>query len=835
MALDILNKFTNHLKNTLVEAINVSIRLKHPQVLPVHLLIGLSKQTGSIATEIINQHKLTTKTLQPHLEHMRWINQQRMYTLPQLSAEAIRILEHAAVIAFECKHKYVGTEHLLLSLLDLANDQLTHIFKAHQVNLEQIRKQIINILNSTSRFPDVANLFQEDAEVVVETATGEQLSPRAVTNLGTPALDFFCVNLTDATIQKTIDPVIGRSAEIEQLIHVLSRRTKNNPVLLGEPGVGKTAIIEGLAKQILQGNVPAILLRKKIYRLDLSLVVAGSMYRGEFEARFKQIIEELKIHTNIILFIDEIHTIIGAGGLGANAMDAANILKPGLARGEIRCIGATTINEYQKYIESDAALERRFRPIYVTEPSSAEAITVLQGIKNSYEKFHRVTISNEAITAAVNFSTRYIQDKFLPDKAIDLIDEAAARYKVTTPTNPLEKNLLALEQQLETIQTQKLTLVKQEKFEQVLALKKQEKQLKDQLATVHNKLTATQPVVHGIITALDIAQVIAQNTGIPLPELVTPEKKRLLNLQTELNKRVIGQTDATALVAKLIQRSRTGLARPNRPIGSFMFLGPSGVGKTELAKTLANQVFGSEKNMLRLDMSEFSESFTISKLIGAPAGYVGYKDGAKLTDQIKHKPYALVLFDEIEKAHPDVFNILLQILDEGTLTDAAGKKINFKNTIIVLTSNIGLQHFQQQAALGFQTKTTNKLTNEKITKQVTSELHDVFKPEFLNRIDNIVIFKPLTKTSLIKIVTLQLNELFARAKDQHIYLTATLALHRHLANISYTPTEGARAIHHHIQNDIENVLAEKILKDEIKSGDKVTIDFKQGKIVFTKK
>lgn len=830
MALDILNKFTTNLKNTLVRAINLSIRLKHPKVLPVHLLMSLTEQTGSVANEILVKHTITTEVLQPWIEQIRWPNHQPGFTLPQLAPEAIRILEHAAVVAFEHQHKYIGTEHLLLSLIELPDRQLEQLYTNKKINVPQLRKQTLNVLKSTSRFPDLTALFQEELTEVEQLKQVERTS-------ATPALDFFSTNLTDATIQKTIDPVVGRGEEIDRLIHILSRRTKNNPVLLGEPGVGKTAIVEGLAKRIIERQVPSVLFGKKIYRLDLGLVVAGTMYRGEFEARFKQITEELKDNPNIILFIDEIHTIIGAGGTGGSAMDAANILKPGLARGEIRCIGATTLQEYQKHIESDAALERRFQPIIVEEPSMTDAINVLKGIKSNYEAFHHVAISDEAIEAAAKLSVRYIQDKFLPDKAIDLIDEAAARFRIRRPNNPLDDALHDLTTNIKATQQKKLALVKEEQFEEAIIYKKKERDLKDQLQQLEQRVAQVETKQLGTLQAEDIATVIARMTKIPVQELLAPEKKQLLQLKELLNEQVVGQDEATTTVADFIRRSRAGLTQTNRPIGSFMFLGPSGVGKTELAKTLARVVFGNEKNIIRIDMSEFSEAFTASKLIGAPAGYVGYKDGSKLTDQVRHRPYSLILFDEIEKAHRDIFNLLLQILDEGHLTDATGKKVNFQNTIIIMTSNVGLRQFQEQAALGFTSEHTATITPEyeTVKDQVLKELQLQFRPEFLNRIDKIVVFKPLTPAALKQIVKLQLADLMQRAQDKNITITYTKQLVNHIAAIGYTPQEGARAIRRTIQEKIENRLAELLLKDEATAGHTVAVGFRKGDITLTVK
>lgn len=835
MALDILNKFTTNLKNTLVRAINLSIRLKHPKVLPLHLMISLSEQTGSVAHEILTKSGVTAERLQPALDAVQWPANQRGYTLPQLAPEAVRVLEHAAVVAFEHQHKYIGTEHLLLSLVELPDRQLEQFYQAQKTNTAQMRKQALNVLKSTSRFPDLTALFREELTEVEQQKQAEQKSEHPAS--ATPALDFFATNLTDTTIQKTIDPVIGRSEELERMIHILSRRTKNNPVLLGEPGVGKTAIVEGLAKRILQRQVPSVLLGKKIYRLDLGLVVAGTMYRGEFEARFKQITEELKENPEIILFIDEIHTLIGAGGTGGNAMDAANILKPGLARGEIRCIGATTLQEYQKHIESDAALERRFQPIIVEEPSMEDAIAVLKGIKANYESFHHVAISNEAIEAAVKLSVRYIQDKFLPDKAIDLIDEASARLRIKRPANPLDEAAHDLLQKVKDIQQKKLALVRDEKFEEAIALKKKERDLRTQLNQLEQRLAKIEEKQLGTVSAEDIAEVVARMTKVPLQQLLSPEKKRLLMLKEILNDHVIGQDEATSAVAEFIRRSRAGLTQADRPIGSFLFMGPSGVGKTELAKTLARTLFGDEKNIIRMDMSEFSDAFTASKMIGAPAGYVGYKDGSKLTDQVRHKPYSLILFDEIEKAHRDIFNLLLQILDEGQLTDSTGKKVNFKNTIIIMTSNVGLRQFQAQAALGFSSAHQSKVVPqyEQVKDEVLKELDRQFRPEFLNRIDKIVVFKPLQPAAIQKIVELQLQDLIKRAKEKQIGITYTKQLVKHIAEIGYTPQEGARAIRRTIQEKIENRLAELLLADKVSGGDTVALGFRKGDITLTVK
>lgn len=824
MPLDILNKFTNNLKNVLGQAINFCWKYQNAEVLTLHLFLGLVEQKGSIAAEIIRKANFSTLTIKKYLSSPQ---RQPPPPFPQLSAGAMQAIERAALIAFNNQHIYIGTEHLLMALLQNPDELFKKILLENRVDVKAMMGQLTNVMKSNSRFPDVNAIFNDEEKISAETTAAKN---------NTSALNFFCTDLTDTKVQNKIDPVIGREKEINRLIHILSRRNKNNPVLVGEAGVGKTAIVEGLAKRILEKNVPEILLDKKIFRLDLGLVVAGTMYRGEFESRFKQIIEELEKNSQAVLFIDEIHTLIGAGGGGqANAMDAANILKPSLAKGEISCIGATTLQEYQKYIESDAALERRFQPIIVEEPSHAETIEVIRGIKANYEKYHRIKISDEAIITAVKLSNRYIQEKFLPDKAIDLIDEAAAKTKIEQPLDPEYLLLTNLEKKLKEIGKQKLTMVRQEKFEEALKLKTKERELKINL----NKLQEQQsrrPIKYlGQITEADIAQVVSRICGVPLHELVTEEKNQLLNLNKILNQEIIGQEEATKSVADFIRRSRAGLNAPNRPTGSFIFLGPSGVGKTELANILAKTIFGNDKSLIRIDMSEFAEKFNISKLIGAPAGYVGYKDGAKLTDQVKRKPYSVILFDEVEKAHPDVFNLLLQILEDGHLTDAAGKQINFKNTIIIMTSNVGLKEFEQQAKIGFALEKKKKnIKYEEIKEHVLKQLKNNFRPEFLNRVDKIIVFNPLNLDNLIKIVSLEIKKLEARLKEKNIKLKISANILKYIAAESFSPEQGARAIRKTVQELIENPLAEKILANSLKSGQTIKIGLKKEKLTFSR-
>lgn len=829
MPLNILSKFTGNLRNALAKAINLAWQYKQSQVMPFHLYVSLTEQSGSIAAEILQKTKLTSEDLKKYLAQ---INAGAVTPFPQLSPLTARILEKASIIAYNHQHIYIGTEHLLLAILQNPDDHLLRLWKQYNVNVETLKKQLLNILKNTSRIPNLAAIFNNDEDII-----SEETDESAPFNGASSALNFFCTDLTNPQIQSKIDPVVGRAKEIERMIHILSRRTKNNPVLLGEAGVGKTAIVEGLAKMILEKKVPDILLDKKIYRLDLGLVVAGTMYRGEFEARFKQIIEEIEKNPNIILFVDEIHTLIGAGGSGGagNTMDAANILKPSLARGEVRCIGATTLAEYKKHIESDTALDRRFQPIIIEEPSPEETIEIISGIKDNYEKYHRVKITDEAIKAAVKLSTRYIQEKFLPDKAIDLIDEASAKIKINEPLEPEYLMIRQLEKQLEELGKQKISLVKREKFAEALRIKGEEKNIQTKLTTLQNAQSLAPVKFLGEVKEKDVAEIISKITNVPTSELLAEEKNQLLNLHHTLNKFIIGQEEVTKSVADFVRRSRAGLTSSQRPTASFIFLGPSGVGKTELAKTLAKTLFGDEKALIRLDMSEYSEKFNISKLIGAPAGYVGYKESVYLVDQVKKHPYSIVLFDEIEKAHPDIFNLLLQILEDGHITDATGRKINFKNTIIIMTSNIGLKEFSQQAKIGFaDEKKTSAASYEEVKNHVLKQMKDQFKPEFLNRIDKIIVFRPLKIDDLIKIAALEIKKLEDRLKDKNITLKFSPATLKYIAETSFSPDQGARAIRKTIEELIEGPLAEKILADKIKAKNAVTIGLKNKQLTFSK-
>lgn len=822
----IVEKFTTHLKNALKAARELGSSLDHPAVRLEHLVYGLILQKGSIAAEILTKAGLTTERIR------NVVNQEngdtKKTTQPVLAEESQRAIEKSALIAHKKGHKYIGTEHLLTSILEINTGTMVKLWENNRVNLNNLKSHLESMMRSTSKFPDLTQIFDQARDMDKEERSQEESK--------TPALDFFATNLTDSKLQKSIDPVVGRGSEIERLIHILSRRTKNNPVLIGDPGVGKTAIVEGLAKKILSGDVPDVLLNKTVLKLDLGLVVAGTMYRGEFEGRFKKILDEIKKDPNTILFIDELHTIIGTGA-AAGSMDAANILKPMLAKGEIRTIGATTLDEYRKYIESDAALERRFQPIIIEEATAEETKEVLRGIKENYEKYHLVQITDDAIEAAVTMSSRYLQDKFLPDKAIDLIDEAASKIKISHKGDGLLKEIYQTEKEVEKLHNKKNELVNKEDFEHALKLKVKENALLERLAILRQKQESAAKRFIGKITGKDVAEVISRITKIPLKDLLTEERERLLHLEKLLEERIVGQEEVLKTVADFVRRSRAGLSDPNRPIASFIFLGPSGVGKTETAKVLAKTVFEDEHALIRIDMSEFAEGFNVSKLIGAPAGYVGYKEGSKLTEPVRRKPYSVVLFDEMEKAHPEVFNLLLQILEDGHLTDATGRKVNFKNTIVIMTSNIGLQNLNQSAVIGFEAQTkedkeaAQKRYNE-IKEQVLKDLKREFKPEFLNRIDKIIVYKPLDRESIAKIAKLEIDKLIEKLTEQDITLTVEKKALELITKKSFQPEQGARAVRRTVQEMVENQIAQALLSNKFKPGSTIKVKVKDGELIL---
>ena len=723
-----------------------------------------------------------------------------------------RVLRAAVIISSKTGYTYVGTEHLLLAILSESDSYAVAFLEELGVSVERLAQA-------------VSKGMQGGAE---EGFGGfENESAPNGSQKGGSALDKFGRDLTQAAKNGEIDPVIGREKEIQRVIQILSRRTKNNPVLIGEPGVGKTAVAEGLALEIAKGNVPEILKDKRVVSLDLTGMVAGAKYRGDFEERIKAAIDEVKKSKNTILFIDELHTIVGAGAAEGSA-DAANILKPSLARGDFQVIGATTLNEYRKYIEKDAALERRFQPVKVGEPTPEQAVQILKGLRDSYEAHHKVKITDEAINAAVTLSSRYIADRYLPDKAIDLIDEGASKVRLASLTSP--DNVKELEDEIADYEKEKASAINEQDFERAARLRDEQKELQTKLDEEQQKGNS------GEVTAEDIAKIVSEWTGIPVVQLTKEESERLLNMENVLHERVIGQSEAVTAIAKAIRRGRVGLKDPKRPVGSFIFLGPTGVGKTELCKALAEAMFGDENAMLRLDMSEYMEKHTVSKLIGSPPGYVGFEEGGQLTEKVRRKPYSVVLFDEIEKAHPDVFNMLLQILEDGRLTDSQGRTVDFKNTIIIMTSNVGARLItEKQSSLGFNSENENAEESEKkdIKELVTGELRKVFRPEFLNRVDDIIVFNKLNKDEIKQIAVKMLKTLENRLDKMNIKISFTDNAISEIADKGFDENYGARPLRRAIQNEIEDPLSEQMLEGKVKDGAVVTCDFADGQFTFT--
>jgi ATP-dependent Clp protease ATP-binding subunit ClpC len=723
---------------------------------------------------------------------------------------AKKVIELSMDEARKLGHTYVGTEHILLGLIREGEGVAARVLNNLGVSLNKARQQVLQLLGSSEAVSS---------------------SHSTAVNVNTPTLDGLARDLTAYAKEGNLDPVIGRSKEIERVIQVLSRRTKNNPVLIGEPGVGKTAIAEGLAQKIINNEIPETLRDKRVMTLDMGSVVAGTKYRGEFEDRLKKIMDEIRAAGNIILFIDELHTLIGAGG-AEGAIDASNILKPALARGELQCIGATTLDEYRKYIEKDAALERRFQPITVDQPTPEEAIQILHGLRDRYEAHHRVKITDEAIEQAVKLSDRYITDRFLPDKAIDLIDEASSKVRLRSYTVP--PNLKQLEVQLENVRKEKDAAVQSQEFEKAASLRDTEQKMRDELDLTKNEWKEKQGRTDSEVTPEDIAQVVGSWTGIPVSKLAEEETERLLKMESILHNRVIGQEEAVKAVSRAIRRARAGLKDPKRPMGSFIFLGPTGVGKTELARALAESLFGDENAVIRIDMSEYMEKHSTSRLVGAPPGYVGYEEGGQLTEKVRRKPYSVVLLDEIEKAHPEVFNILLQVLEDGRLTDSKGRTVDFRNTLIIMTSNVGAEMIKKNSTLGFMAAADSGRDYSNMKDKVMGELKKSFRPEFLNRIDEIIVFHSLEESHIAEIVSLMSDELAKRLREQEVEFTLTDKGKAFLAKEGFDPTYGARPLRRAIQKHIEDRLSEELLKGNIAKGDSLTIDEVDGELVVQK-
>ncbi|CAH0347483.1 ATP-dependent protease ATP-binding subunit ClpC [Bacillus sp. CECT 9360] len=795
-------RFTERAQKVLALAQEEAIRLGHNNIGTEHILLGLVREGEGIAAKALNALGLGADKIQKEVENLIGRGQENAQTI-HYTPRAKKVIELSMDEARKLGHSYVGTEHVLLGLIREGEGVAARVLNNLGVSLNKARQQVLQLLGSNE-------------------SGGHQGSSSA--SASTPTLDSLARDLTAIAREGSLDPVIGRSKEIQRVIEVLSRRTKNNPVLIGEPGVGKTAIAEGLAQQIINNEVPEILRDKRVMTLDMGTVVAGTKYRGEFEDRLKKVMDEIRQAGNIILFIDELHTLIGAGG-AEGAIDASNILKPSLARGELQCIGATTLDEYRKYIEKDAALERRFQPIQVNEPTMPESIQILQGLRDRYEAHHRVSISDEAIEAAVKLSDRYISDRFLPDKAIDLIDEAGSKVRLRSYTTP--PNLKELEVKLDEVRKEKDASVQSQEFEKAASLRDTEQRLREQLEETKKTWKEKQGQENSAVTVDDIASVVSSWTGVPVTRLAQTETDKLLNMEELLHARVIGQDEAVIAVAKAVRRARAGLKDPKRPIGSFIFLGPTGVGKTELARALAESIFGEEDAMIRIDMSEYMEKHSTSRLVGSPPGYVGYEEGGQLTEKVRRKPYSVVLLDEIEKAHPDVFNILLQVLEDGRLTDSKGRVVDFRNTILIMTSNVGAAALKSNKYVGFNIQDEGQDYKD-MKGKVLEELKRAFRPEFLNRIDETIVFHSLEKKHLREIVSLMTDLLTVRLKEQDIMLELTDAAKAKIAEEGYDPEYGARPIRRAIQKHVEDYLSEELLKGTIQKGQKVLMDVENG-------
>ena len=806
-------KFTNSAQNVLEIAKEIAIELGHNYIGTEHILYGLTEEENGVASKVLENQNINSENVLEEIENLIGRDEGRTITSLGFTPRTKRVLENAFLEARKLDSDYIGTEHILIGIMREADSIAVRILLDLGINPQKLYNEIVKVL-------------EEDEDI--NSGDGSQSRKTGSFN-STPTLNQYGTDLTKSASLGKLDPVIGRKNEIERVIQILSRRTKNNPCLIGEPGVGKTAVVEGLAEKIVQGDVPEILKDKRVVTIDLSSMIAGAKYRGDFEERIKKALNEVKKAGDVILFIDEIHTIVGAGS-AEGAIDAANILKPLLARGEIQLIGATTLNEYRKYIEKDSALERRFSPVTVNEPTHEETVEILKGIRDKYEAHHNIKITDEAINAAVELSSRYINDRFLPDKAIDLIDEASSKIRLSSLEEP--DSLKEMEEKIEKMNQEKEAAVKVQKFEKAAKIRDEVNKLKEDLETEKNKWKSKKTKAIPKLTEEDIAKTIASWTGIPAAKITQDENKKLKNLDKELHKRVIGQNEAVEAVAKAIRRSRVGLKNPNRPIGSFLFLGPTGVGKTELSKALAESLFGTEDAMIRIDMSEFMEPHSVAKLIGAPPGYVGFDDGGQLTEKIRRKPYSVILFDEIEKAHPDVMNMLLQILEDGRLTDSQGRTVNFKNTVIIMTSNIGARLITEKKSLGF-TNSSEEDENkeyEEIKKNVMAELKKQLRPEFINRIDDIIVFHKLNDEEINSIIDLLLKNVEQRLVEQGLNIKIDKSVKELIAKKGVDKEFGARPLRRAIQNIVEDKLAEEILDGNIKPGLEAKLVAKDDKV-----
>ncbi len=806
--MNMFNRFTERARKVILLAKEEAKRFNHDYIGTEHILLGLIREGEGVAAAVLQNLGLSSDQIRLEVEKLVQLGPSTIVSgdIP-FTPKAKKVIELAMDEARNLGHNYIGTEHLLLGLIREGEGIAAQVLVNLGLDLGKVRQEVMELLGSS--------------------APAYSVGPTP-TKTKTPALDAFGRDLTQLARENKLDPVIGRKNEIERVIQILSRRTKNNPVLLGEAGVGKTAIVEGLAQKIIKGDAPEILKDKRVIILDLALMVAGTKYRGQFEERIKAVMDEIKRSENVIIFIDELHTLVGAGG-AEGAIDASNILKPALSRGEIQCIGATTLDEYRKYIEKDAALERRFQTIVVDPPSVEETIEILKGLRDKYEAHHKVKYSDAALEAASKLSDRYISGRYLPDKAVDLIDESGSRARLMVLTAP--PNLKDIEQRIEDLRKEKEASVKGQDFEKAAALRDQEREARAELERMKREWSRSKAEAQPIITEEDIAQIVSKWTGIPVSRLEEKETQKLLRMEEEIHKRVVGQDEAIQAIANAIRRSRAGLKDPRRPIGSFVFLGPTGVGKTLLAKALADFLFGNEDAVIQVDMSEYMEKFNVSRLVGAPPGYVGYEEGGQLTEKVRRRPYSVVLLDELEKAHPDVFNLLLQVLEEGRLTDSFGRKVDFKNTVLIMTSNIGAELLRKQGSLGFKS-TKEEVTYQDMKTQLLDEMKRAFKPEFLNRVDDTIVFRPLTREDLHKIVEIEINEVRLRLKEQGASIELTPKAKEFLIEKGFDPVYGARPLKRTIARYLEDALAQEIIAGHFKEGSMILVDLEQDHLVF---